>query len=351
VHLGAWWSVVRPCVERRWARALCLSCGALVSSGVLVSCGVLVSSGILRAQSPGQETPPPSSASNLPEQRIGANDLIALSVYGSPEFNRTIRVNQDGAIRLPMLKTPLEARGKLPAELEQSIAASLVAEQILIDPVVTVTMVEYHSRPISVAGAVKRPTTFQAVGGVSLLDALARAEGLSEAAGAEILVTRHQAGPDGESLALVQRIPVKGLIDAADAELNLSLHGGEEIRVPEAGRVFIVGNVRKPGAFLIQDTTETTVLKMLALSEGLAPFAGKQAYIYRREGASGGKNEIPLELNRILERKAPDVPLLANDVLYIPDNRTRRMAMTAIDRILGFGASTASGVLIYGAGR
>ena len=255
-------------------------------------------------------------------------------------------MNQDGAIRLPMLKAPLDARGKLPAELEVAIAESLIAGQILINPVVTVTMVEYHSRPISVAGAVKRPTTFQAVGPVSLLDALARAEGLNESAGAEILVTRHQAGPDGEPLALVQRIPVKGLIDAADAELNLGLHGGEEIRVPEAGRVFIVGNVRKPGAFLIQDSTETTVLKMLALSEGLAPFSAKQAYIYRREGASGGKNEIPLELNRILERKAPDVPLLANDVLYIPDNRNRRMAMSAIDRILGFGASTASGVLV-----
>jgi len=296
-----------------------------------------------------QDQPPPGVAStNLPEQRIGANDLIALSVYGSPEFNRTIRVSQDGVIRLPMMKTPLHAEGKLPAELEVTIAESLTTEQILIDPVVTVTMMEYHSRPISVAGAVKHPTTFQAVGVVSLLDALGRAEGLSEAAGAEILVTRHQAGLDGESLALVQRIPVKGLIDAADAELNVALHGGEEIRVPEAGRVFVVGNVHKPGAFLIQDTTETTVLKMLALSEGLAPFAGKLAYIYRREGASGGKNEIPLELNRILERKAPDVPLLANDVLYIPDNRGRRITLTAIDRILGFGATTASGVLIYG---
>src|SRR5262249_60875500 len=134
-------------------------------------------------------------------------------------------------------------------------------------------------------------------------------------------------------------------------EMNVMLHGGEEIRVPEAGRVFVVGNVRKPGAFLIQDTSETTVLKMLALSEGLAPFAAKQAYIYRREGASDGKNEIPLELNKILERKSPDVPLLANDVLYIPDNRGRRITMSAVDRILGFGSTTASGLLIYGTRR
>ena len=92
-------------------------------------------------------------------------------------------------------------------------------------------------------------------------------------AGAEILVTRRQPGPEGGTISLVQRIPVKGLIDAADPELNIPLMGGEEIRVPEAGRVFVVGNVKKPGAYTVQDSADTTVLKLLALSEGLAPFA------------------------------------------------------------------------------
>jgi polysaccharide export outer membrane protein len=279
---------------------------------------------------------------NLPMQRIGPNDLIALSVYGAPELSRTIRVDSVGAIRIPMLKSPVNALGKMPADLEVEIARRINEEELLVDSVVTVTVVEYHSRPISVAGAVKKPINFQAIGNVSLLDALARAEGLSESAGAEILVsTPVQAGPP-----LVQRIPVKGLIDLADPNLNLSLQGGEEIRIPEAGRIFVMGNVRRPGAFPIQDGADSTVLKMLALSEGLAPFAGKMAYIYRREGLEG-KNEIPLELSRILARKSPDVPLLANDVLYVPDNRTKRIGLSALDRVLGFGSTTASGVLIY----
>ena len=191
---STWWFETGPFLRAALARTIMLC--------LILACAA-------GAQSPVATQEAPSSANNLPEQRIGVNDLIALSVYGSPEFNRTIRVNQDGAIRLPMLKVPLGARGKLPAELEVAIAESLVAEQILINPVVTVTMVEYHSRPISVAGAVKRPTTFQAVGPVTLLDALARAEGLNESAGAEILVTRHQAGPDGEPLALVQSLAAK----------------------------------------------------------------------------------------------------------------------------------------------
>ena len=293
---------------------------------------------------------PAAAGSNLPVQKIGAHDLLSLSVYGAPELSRSIRVSSEGFLRLPMLKQGIHAEGLLPDQLERSICTALIAEQILIDPVVTVNIMEYASRPISVAGAVRKPLTFQAVGATTLLDAVTRAEGLSPGAGPEILVSRKQPGPDGTPISLVQRIPVKGLIDAADPELNLRLVGGEEIRVPEAGKVFVVGNIHKPGAYPVDDASDTTVLKMLALSEGLTPFAGKQAYIFRREaGAGGSKNEIPIELRAIMDRKSPDVSLQPNDVLYIPDNRGRRVTLSAIERILSFGSATASGALIYGA--
>ena len=84
----------------------------------------------------------------------------------------------------------MRAEGRLPRELEASIAEALKTEEILVDPVVKVTVAEYHSRPISVMGAVKKPVTFQAVGAMTLLDALARAEGLSDLAGTEVLFTR-----------------------------------------------------------------------------------------------------------------------------------------------------------------
>jgi polysaccharide export outer membrane protein len=290
-----------------------------------------------------------SLPANLPVERIGANDLLSVAVYDSPEFSRTLRVDPDGSIRLPMLRERIRAGGLFPAELESAIAKALQKEGLIVDPVVTVTIIEYHSRPISVAGAVRRPVTFQAAGPVTLLEALARAEGLSAEAGPEILVTRPAApGAAGQAPpALVQRIPVKGLIDAADPELNLRLAGGEEIRVPEVGRVFVVGNVRKPGAYRLDDQTETSVFQVLALSEGLAPFAGKQAYIYRREGGAGSKHEIPIELRRILERKAPDVPLQANDILYVPDNSNRRIAIHALERMVLFGSTAGATALIF----
>ena len=286
---------------------------------------------------------------NLPAQKLGVDDLVAVSVYDAPELTRTVRVESDGSIHLPLLKGGVQAAGVLPRQLEAGIVEALKTEQILVDPVVKVTVVEYHSRPIAVMGSVRKPLTFQAVGSVTLLDALARAEGLSSDAGTEIIVTRPQAssGADGDVAALmVQRVAVKRLLDDADPAVNFVLHGGEEIRVPEAGKIVVVGNVRKPGAFPVRDSTGGSVLKLVALSEGLMPFAGKVAYIYRRDEA-GAKQEIPVELDKIMQRKAPDVSLRTDDILYIPDNKGRRTTMTVIERVTGFGASTASGVLIW----
>jgi polysaccharide biosynthesis/export protein len=148
------------------------------------------------------------------------------------------------------------------------------------------------------------------------------------------------------SATLLERIPLSRLLKDADPAVNYQLHGGEEVRVPEAGKIFVLGNVRKPGAFPVHDAGDNSILKMVALSEGVLPYASKQAYIYRRE-AGGNKREIPVELDKILQRKAPDVALQVDDVLYIPDNKSRRNAVNIIDRITSFGASTASGVLIW----
>jgi hypothetical protein len=86
-------------------------------------------------------------------------------------------------------------------------------------------------------------------------------------AGHEILVSRPEAAGTGS--VLIRRIPIKALLADSDPELNLKLVGGEEIRVPTADRIFVVGNVKKPGAFALGGDAATTVLKAVALAEGL----------------------------------------------------------------------------------
>lgn len=289
-----------------------------------------------------------SDISNLPVSRIGADDLIGVTVYDAPELTRSVRVSQEGDIFLPMVNEPIHAGGLYPEDLEKVIAAALTADHVLVDPVVTVSIVEYRSRPITVVGAVKMPVTFQAAGNVTLLDAISRAQGFTDNAGPEVLVSRRTATTDGKSFALVQRIPVRGLFDGVNPLLNLTLQGGEVIRIPEAGRIFVVGNVKKPGAFYITDGSESSVLKALALSEGLDSFASHMAYIYRDDDLGGDKKEIPIELKRILDRKATDMALRAGDILYIPNATGAKASLKALEASIGIGSALGAAFIYYG---
>ncbi|MEP7355453.1 MAG: polysaccharide biosynthesis/export family protein [Acidobacteriota bacterium] len=310
-----------------------------------ISISILTFYALLTAVSPLQAQQRPTSGearANLPAQPVGIGDLLSVSVYGAPELTRTSRVAPDGTIRLAMLKEPIPARGIMPSELEKRIAVALAAEQILVDPDVTVNIAEYATHPISVVGSVRRPLTFQITAPTTLLDALARAEGLSTEAGGEILITR---AASANGAAFSKKVAIKSLIELGDPASNIPLQGGEEVRVPEIGKVFVVGNVMKPGAFPTAATSGMTLLKALALAEGLSRFAMNEAYIYRPvEGAE--KQEVMVPLRKIMDRKSPDVPLTPGDILYVPDNRAGRLRASVIDKIVSFGAGTASGALI-----
>jgi polysaccharide export outer membrane protein len=279
-------------------------------------------------------------------EKIGPDDLVGIAVYDAPELTRTIRVDAGGDIRLPMVQQHIKAAGLYPAELEKAISTVLIQENVLVDPVVTVSVVEYRSRPITVAGAVRTPVTFQATGTVTLLDAITRAGGLAENAGPEILVSHTPSSTNGQSPLLTERIPAHALLSADDPASNYLLESGDTVRVPEAGRFFVVGNVKHPGMFSITDGPESSVLKALALSEGLDTYTGRIAYIYRLDG-SGRKNEIPIEVKKILARKSPDVPLYANDMLYIPNSMGMRASAKALEIALGTGLGVAYLLLVY----
>jgi polysaccharide export outer membrane protein len=158
---------------------------------------------------------------NLPARPIAPNDLLSITVYGSPELTRSVRVGSDGLIRLPMLAHKMPAAGMLPQELEERLGSALNTDGILVDPSVTVAIAEYATRPISVAGAVRRPLTYQVFEKTTLLEALTRAEGVSPEAGGEILVTRPPRNP--VEAPLIERVSLQGLVEQGDPALNLIL--------------------------------------------------------------------------------------------------------------------------------
>jgi polysaccharide biosynthesis/export protein len=277
---------------------------------------------------------------NVAFEPLGAGDLVYVSVSDCPEITRSYRISADGDLKLALLKAPVHAIGVKPADLEQTIAEALKQQHILVEPSVSVSVLEYRSRPVNVVGAVRHSVTFQAMGDVKLLDAIARADGLSPEAGPEILISSI-GGSDGKP-GQIRHIPVKQLLSGADPSLNVPLHGGEEIRVPEAAKLYITGNVKLPGAFPLNETGTSTVLKALALCQGLLPYSQKTAYLYRQEPGTTERKEIPIPLFDIEHRKAPDMTLQANDVLFVQDNSGKRLTATILDKITGFGSMSAA---------
>jgi polysaccharide export outer membrane protein len=279
----------------------------------------------------------------LPAVPLGPDDLVSVTVYGVSDLSRTLRISRDGLLQMPMVEQPIVASGKLPSALEADIAAALRRSELVLNPVVTVTVTEYVSRQVTIAGAVHNPTTIQAIANIRLLEAIARAGGLTEDAGAEIIF--RSKAESGSSI--VRSISVKQLMEHPDDTSNPVLLPGDEISVPRAPRVFVIGNVRRQGAIALTDSSVTTVIKALSLAEGLAPYAGNEAWILRPLPDSADKEQIPVPLAEIMNRKKPDMELRAEDIFYVPDNTTKRLSADILNRIASFGSATASGLLIW----
>jgi polysaccharide export outer membrane protein len=274
---------------------------------------------------------------SLPFQRIGASDLVHLTVSDVPELTQSFRVDPAGELHLPLLREPVRAQGLMPDDLRSEIVRQLREQHLVLQPVVDVSVIEYRSREVTIAGAVKTPVTIQDVGNLRLLAALSQAGGLLPEAGPEIIVERANG--------TLQRLSVRDLFDGRHPELNIPIEAGAQIRVPECERVFVVGDVKRPGAFPFVSVEDTTVLQLLALSGGLDSFSLKRAYIYREQPGSSKKVEIEVPLRRIMDRKAQDVKLAANDILYVPVNGKLKDSANVLTHVTGIGNTAVSAAI------
>ena len=125
--------------------------------------------------------------------RIGALDVLDISVLGVADLTKTIQVTNGGTITLPLVRT-VKAAGRTQAELEQELTTRL-GHSYLQNPQVTVAIKEYNSQRITVDGAVQKPGIFPKQGEMSLLQAIAQAQGLTTVADPTgVLVFRQENG-------------------------------------------------------------------------------------------------------------------------------------------------------------
>jgi len=114
------------------------------------------------------------------DYRIGAQDLLEISVFGIDDLSRTVRVNSNGQISLPLIGGVM-AGGKTIPEVEDAIAAAL-EQGYLQDPQVTVFVKEFTSQRVTLEGALEKPGIYPLTGKTTLLQAIAMAQGVSELA-------------------------------------------------------------------------------------------------------------------------------------------------------------------------
>jgi len=286
---------------------------------------------VLPVSSTNTETPS-SSAHAL---RISAGDLLDLNVFDTPELSTKLRVDEHGNVSLPLAGV-LPVSGMTAEQAGLAIEGRLRQTDILKDPHVSVTVLEYATQGVTVVGEVKNPGVYPLMGSRGLLDLISAAGGVTPNAGKAVTVT-HRGDPDHPVVVKVESNP------GSTAAVKVDISPGDTIMVSHAGIVYVVGDVGKPGGFLIENNDRLTVLQAVALAQGTNKTAAlNQAKLIRK--TETGREEMPVPLKKILSNNAADETLADGDILFVPTSQAKNAAYRGMETAL----QMATGVVVYG---
>jgi polysaccharide export outer membrane protein len=294
------------------------------------------------------------------ETLIYPNDLLFIQVFDVEQMTREYRVSATGTLLFPLLTEPVRVAGLTPQQLADLISKKCIEAGVLSHPQISVTVRESKIHAVAIAGAVKVPQIYPVFGRITLLDILSQAGGVADDAGPSVTITRGEVarrvsasegggaveGGKSQLLPPTVTIDLQRLLDTGDPSLNIDVYPGDRVTVPRAGVVYVLGAVNRAGGFLLTtDRRDMTVLRAVALAESLKSTAkAKKAMIIRQNSsAPGGREEIPVDLNAMLNGHAPDRALQGNDVLFVPDSG----ALKALHRAGEAAITTAGLAVIY----
>ena len=250
----------------------------------------------------------PAAAPDRHAMTIGPGDLLDLTVFNVPELILKVRVDSKGIVSLPLLGD-VSLSGMTVHDAQLAIVSELVERELVRKPQVSLLVEEFATQGITVYGEVNTPGIYPLMGPHSLYDAISVAGGLTFKAGHTVTIL-HAGDQD-----LPKVIELSGG-RPRDRE-NVSLYPGDTVIVSRAGVIYVLGEVNKPGAFLVEDNTSMSLLKAVALAGGSTKTASLKHVILIRK-SSGSTVELEISLDQIYHSKAADVPLDAEDIVFIP---------------------------------
>jgi polysaccharide biosynthesis/export protein len=306
-----------------------------------------------------QPAAPPGSPRTLAsadeDYRIGPSDVIEITVEDAPELTKTVRITSAGSFMMPEIGRVM-ALNKTTEELEKFIADSLRGDYLK-NPRVTVTVKQINSRSFFIQGSVRRPDVYQVEGKPSLLELITVAGGLADNHGSNALVIRKvkpgaavdeagisldapddkEAGAAGDTEAgsdtkyKFLRVNIIKLL-RGNFDENMFLEPGDIINIPASDVFFVAGEVYGPGSFPLKEGT--TLRQAVSLAQGMTFEAAKSRGIIFRDDPSGKRQEIHVDIAAVMSGKKEDVPILANDIIIVPNSRFKSVS-GALLRALG----------------
>jgi polysaccharide biosynthesis/export protein len=282
---------------------------------------------------------------------LGKDDLVTIQVVHVPEItDKPIRIGSDGSITLPLIGR-VQASGLSTVALQESLATRF--GEYLQNPEVSVGIAEFRSQPISVAGSVNTPGVYQLQSGRTLLELVSLAGGVKPDASDTIRITRRvqckteplpNARPDGSGQFVVGEVSLRELLEAKGPGVNVAICPGDAITVARAHLVYVLGEVHKPGGFILGDKEAATALAAISMSEGMLRTAAPARAVILRPGADGERQQIPVNLKAIMQGKEHDVPLHAEDILVVPDSMSKNLLARTLEAAIQMGI----GVVVWG---
>jgi polysaccharide export outer membrane protein len=283
---------------------------------------------------PAPDQPEPSSATDetAPSPRLGVGDLLDVNVYNVPELNTKSRLGTNGDVYLPLIDY-VHVAGLTVEEAQALIEKRLSDGGFVKNPHVTLNVDQSASQGISLLGEVARPGVYPVIGEPRLFDLISTAGGFTVSAGQSITVTHRNQSDKPVTVPLSRKL-------ADNPTSNIPVSPGDTILVHRADVVYVVGEVGRPSGFLM-DSENLTVLKAIAMAGGTTRLAKMNDAKIIRKGPNG-MTLTPVELKKMLQAKVADMPLKADDILFVPSSTAKAITSRTVE----FGMQAANAATI-----
>ena len=289
----------------------------------------------------GDQSGPAANSVNASNYILGPEDQITVRVFAADDIpDRPAQIANDGTVTLPMIGK-VHAAGLTVDQLQTALTADY--KKFFKDPQVTVQVNDFRSQPVSVAGNVLTPGVVQLRGNRDLMEVISQAGGLRADAGDSVLITRNLsegaiplagAFTDPTGKYSVAHINIRKIMSGVDPESNIIIKPHDVITVPRARLVYVLGNVNRPGGYIMTDNESITLTQAIALAGGWNTTASLKGARLLRVSTGAQREQISADIKRIMENKAPDVQMHPDDILYVPNSFGKALGQRSVEAMV-----------------